>query len=110
MCMLREVVWERVSCINDDGSGGDDDDDIFRTRLLNSGSRTLYIQVGSSHSPPQTRSLMFLKGNLVSATYDVSLIHRGPPMLLAAVIRSMLTGNIQRQHGKRPIAIVYYLV
>lgn len=53
---------------------------------------------------------MFLKGNLVSATYDVSLIHRGPPMLLAAVIRSMLTGNTQRQHGKRPIAIVYYLV
>lgn len=35
-----EVVRERVSCINEDGSS--DDDDIFRTRLLDSGTRTLY--------------------------------------------------------------------
>lgn len=50
MCMFGEVVWERVSCINEDISGGDDD--IFRTRLLNSGSRTLYIQVHSWLSTP----------------------------------------------------------
>lgn len=32
----------------------------------------------------------------MNATYDVSLIHRGPPMRLAAVIRLLSTGNVQQ--------------
>lgn len=81
-----------MSCINEDGSN--DDDDIFRIRLSSGGTRTLYIQLPS---PPRTPSLTFCRGNLLNATYDVSLIHRGPPMRLAAVIR----------YYGRPIAIVY---
>lgn len=81
-----------MSCINEYGSS--DDDDIFRIRLSSGGTRTLYIQLPS---PPRTSSLTFCRGNLLNATYDVSLIHRGPPMRLAAVIR----------YYGRPIAIGY---
>lgn len=43
----------------------------------------------------------------MSATYDVSLIHRGTPMLLAAVIRLLSTGNVQQPTRQTPsIAIV----